>query len=179
MPLVHGSLAQWGLLTEEDPAKAAGRDAYLRSGEAQLPPMPTLTAGILHRSADGELVHPAGTLSPQGRVRIGDREGLLDDLVGFGFQLISSRPLDDVLSKEQQEALTALGAKVLVLGEGERQVADVEGTYARFLTEHSATAFISRPDFYVFGTAESPQATAALVDELLGQLSLTTERVPA
>jgi 3-(3-hydroxy-phenyl)propionate hydroxylase len=179
VPLVHGSLAQWGLLTEEDPAKAAGRDAFLRSGQAQVPPMPTLTAGILHRGADGELVPPAGALSPQGRVRIGNREGLLDDLVGFGFQLVSSAPLEDVLTEGQRAALAAIGAKVLVLGEGEGQVADLEGTYAHFLAEHGATAFISRPDFYLFGTADGPQATGALVDELLGQLSLTTERVPA
>src|SRR5699024_9034286 len=87
-PLVHGSLAQWRLIVEGDSAKAAERDAHLRSGEAQVPPMPTLTTGILQRSADGEAATPVGGLSPQGKVRIGDREGLLDDLVGFGFQLI-------------------------------------------------------------------------------------------
>ncbi|GHE06939.1 bifunctional 3-(3-hydroxy-phenyl)propionate/3-hydroxycinnamic acid hydroxylase [Klenkia taihuensis] len=177
VPLVHGSLAQWGLLTEEDSAKAAGRDAFLRSGEAHLPPMPILTAGIIHRGPDGEPVGPAGELSPQGKVRIGEREGLLDDLVGFGFQVISADPLDDALTDAQRSALDSIGAKVLILGDG--GVGDLEDTYATFLAEHGATSYISRPDFYLFGTATGPQATSALVDALLAQLPLTAQPVPA
>jgi 3-(3-hydroxy-phenyl)propionate hydroxylase len=178
-PLVRGSLAQWGLIVEGDPAKAAGRDAYLRSGEAHVPPMPTLTTGTLQRNTDGEVAIPVGALSPQGKVRIGDREGLLDDLVGFGFQLISSFPLDDVLTEAQRDALALIGAKVLVLGDGDGQMIDLDGTYADFLAEHRIGAFISRPDFYVFGTADSPSDVSALVEDLLQQLSLTTEQVPA
>jgi 3-(3-hydroxy-phenyl)propionate hydroxylase len=179
VPLVHGSLAQWGLLTEEDPAKAAGRDAYLRSGQAQVPPMPNLAAGILHRSPEGEPVAPAGSLSPQGRVRIDDRDGLLDDLVGFGFQLVSSTPLDAVLDGPILAALADLGVKVLTIGDGPGQVVDLSGTYANFFAHHGATAFVSRPDFYLFGTADGPQATAALVDDLIAQLSFSTDRVTA
>ena len=37
-----------------------------------------------------------------------------------------------------------------VLGEGEGQAVDLEGTYGRFFAEHGATAFLARPDFAVF-----------------------------
>jgi 3-(3-hydroxy-phenyl)propionate hydroxylase len=177
VPLVHASLAQWGLMSEEDPEKAAARDAYLRSGQARVPPMPTLTAGIVHR-ADGEIVPPAGFLGPQGRVRLNGREDLLDDIAGFGFQLISSLPLDDILTGTQRARLAELGAKVVVLGAGGGQAQDLDGTYARFLADHAATAVLSRPDFYLFGTASGAAATGALVDELLEQLPLSPSQVP-
>jgi 3-(3-hydroxy-phenyl)propionate hydroxylase len=173
VPLVHASLAQWGLMSEEDPAKAAARDAYLRSGHAQMPPMPTLTAGIVHR-ADGQIVPPAGFLGPQGRVRLNGREDLLDDIAGFGFQLISSLPLDGILTPTQHARLAELGTTVVVLGDGDEQAQDLDGTYTRFLSEHAATALLSRPDFYLFGTANGAEATGALVDELLEQLALTS-----
>jgi 3-(3-hydroxy-phenyl)propionate hydroxylase len=173
VPLVHASLAQWGLMSEEDPEKAAARDAYLRSGQARVPPMPTLTAGIVHR-ADGEIVPPAGFLGPQGRVRLNGREDLLDDIAGFGFQLISSLPLDGILTPTQHARLAELGTTVVVLGDGDEQAQDLDGTYTRFLSEHAATALLSRPDFYLFGTANGAEATGALVDELLEQLALTS-----
>lgn len=174
IPFVRGSLATWGLAAEEDPAKAAARDAFLRSGKASPPPTPPLPTGILSRAADDTVAAPAGFLSPQGRVRLDSREGLLDDLVGFGFQLVSSLPLDDVLTDGQRARLAGIGVSILVLGTGSDQAEDLDGIYGRYLGGHGATAYLSRPDFYVFGVADGPRATGALVDDLLGQLSLTT-----
>ena len=179
VPFVHGSLATWAGMVEEDPAKAAGRDAFFRSGQFTAPPVPPMTAGIFHHDAAGQLVPPAGARAPQGRVRIDGREDLLDNIVGFGFQLISSLPLDGVLTEAQRTKLAEIGAKVLVLGEDEGRVSDVGGTYTRYLEENGATALLSRPDFYVFGTADGAQATAALVDELVEQLALASEAVAA
>lgn len=70
--------------------KAAQRDAAFRSGQAAVPEVPAMTAGIFYRDSAGRVVPPAGSRGPQGRVRVGDQEGLLDDIIGFGFQLLSS-----------------------------------------------------------------------------------------
>lgn len=173
IPLVQGSLATWAMATELDPEKAAARDAFLRTGVTP-PSIPPLTTGILHRNGDGSVVAPAGSLSPQGRVRFNGGEDLLDNLVGFGFQLISSIPLDNVLAPELRTRLTELGVKILTLGEGDGQVQDLNDTYAAFLAEKNATAYISRPDFYLFGVANGADATTGLVDELLAQLPSVT-----
>ena len=158
-------------MAEQDPEKVAARDSYLRSGHAEFPGLPPLTAGVLHADPDGGTTPPSGELGPQGRVRLGGREDLLDNLVGFGFQLVTSEPLDEVLSQDQKRRLDEFGIKLLVLGEEEGQAADLDGTYSRFFAEHGATAFLSRPDFYIFGIADGRQATAALIDELVEQLA--------
>ena len=113
-----------------------------------------------------------GSVAPQGRVRLGGREGLLDDLVCYGFQLVTSQPLDDVLTDTHRQRIAELGVIVVVLGEGEGQAVDLEGTYGRFFAEHEATAFLARPDFAVFGVADGPEATVALLDELVEQLAV-------
>lgn len=168
--LVQGSLAAWSMMVESDPEKVAARDAYLRSGHAEFPPLPPLLDGVLHRERDGSVAWPSGALGPQGRVRLDGRDGLLDDLVGFGFQLISAEPLDDVLDPGRVQRLQAIGVRVVVLGSGPGQAQDLDGTYTRFLAEHGATAFLGRPDFYLFGLADGPEATGDLLDELVGQL---------
>jgi len=170
IPFVRGSLAAWQMTTEQDPVKAAQRDAYLRSGKAQRPPLPGLSTGVIHRNESGQPAEPAGRLGPQGRVRLDGREDLLDNLVGFGFQLISSLPLEDVLTPLRRARLQALNAKVRVIGDAPGQVKDLAGTYAGFLQSHGATAMIGRPDFYLFGVADGAEATAALIDELFEQL---------
>ncbi|WP_138732702.1 bifunctional 3-(3-hydroxy-phenyl)propionate/3-hydroxycinnamic acid hydroxylase [Modestobacter excelsi] len=169
--VVEGSLMAWSLMVEEDPEKAAGRDAFLRSGQAPGPVVPPLASGVLHRGPDGSIAVPTGTVSPQGRVRLGGQEDLLDSIVGFGFQLVSSQPLDDALTERQRQRLAELSVKVVVLGEGDGQALDLDGTYSRFFAEHGVTAFLARPDFAIYGLADGPQATAALVDELFEQLS--------
>ena len=69
-----------------DPAEAAERDAALRA--AQAPPalaLPPLQHGAL---ASGRPL--AGTRAVQGRVRVGEREGRCDDLLGKAFVLVTS-----------------------------------------------------------------------------------------
>lgn len=176
---VQGSLGTWALLTEQDPVKAAQRDAAFRSGKASAPPVPPMASGILHRDEHGDVAPAAGMRAPQGHVRLDGREGLLDDVVGYGFQLISSRPLDTVLTPGQRASLDALGTKILVVGNGEGEVADLDGTYKAYFAEHGATALLARPDFYVFGVADGAAATSALVDDLLGQLFLSPSPVAA
>ncbi|MFD5537360.1 bifunctional 3-(3-hydroxy-phenyl)propionate/3-hydroxycinnamic acid hydroxylase [Streptomyces sp. NPDC127079] len=170
-PLIQNSLMTWSLTTESDPEKAAARDAFLRSGVAPLPSNPTLTTGFLQRTADGGLAPLAGSLSPQGRVRSGERATLLDDVVGFGFQLVSRIPVAELLTPAHTDLLEQLGVHVLVLDPD--HVEDVDGTYGSFLDDHGLVAYLSRPDFYLFGTAATADDLPALIDALAGALTRT------
>lgn len=133
-----------------------------------------MTTGILHRESDGSIALPTGELSPQGRMRIGDREGLLDDLLGvYGFQLISSVPISDALTDAQRSAAERLGVTFVVLGEGAGHAADLDSTYTTWLAGAGAVAALVRPDFYVFGVADSAPAATSLLDELVEQVGST------
>ena len=70
-----------------DPDAAAERDATLRAAEAPPPlGLPPLHDGML------ALGRPlAGVRAVQGLVRLGDREGRFDDVVGKGFVLLARR----------------------------------------------------------------------------------------
>jgi len=174
IPVVEGSLKTWELLIELDPAIAAARDEVMRSGQAHVPQVPPLTTGLLHRDAAGAITAPVGELSPQGRVRLEGREGLLDDLIGYGFQLLSAEPLDDVLAAASRERLTELGVHIVVLGENPGHASDLNNTYRRFLAAYGITAFLSRPDFYIYGTAVTADDVAGLVDSLVASLAPST-----
>ncbi|MGW1563027.1 bifunctional 3-(3-hydroxy-phenyl)propionate/3-hydroxycinnamic acid hydroxylase [Streptomyces sp. NPDC002144] len=174
-PLIQGSLMAWALAAETDPDKAAARDAFLRSGEVPRPSMPTLTSGFLQSTAEGSPAPLAGSLSPQGRVRIGARSGLLDDLVGFGFQLVSRIPVAQLLTPAHFDLLERLNVHVVVLGPD--HVEDVDGTYRTFLDDHGLVAYLSRPDFYLFGTAATSEDLPALIDALAAML--TKAELPA
>ncbi|MFF4507000.1 bifunctional 3-(3-hydroxy-phenyl)propionate/3-hydroxycinnamic acid hydroxylase [Streptomyces sp. NPDC001401] len=176
-PLIQGSLMTWTLTAETDPDKATARDAFLRSGEVPLLPMPTLTTGFLQSTAEGGPVALAGSLSPQGRVRIGERRGLLDDLVGFGFQLVSRIPVAELLTSAHTGLLERLGVHVVALGPD--QVEDVDGTYRSFLDENGLVAYLSRPDFYLFGTAATAEDLPALIDALAAALTRTELPAPS
>lgn len=168
-PLIQGSLVTWALTTETDPDKVAARDAFLRSGEVSFPPTPTLTTGFLQGTAEGSPAPPVGSLSPQGRVRIGERSGLLDDLVGFGFQLVSRIPVAELLTPAHTELPERLGVHIVVLDPD--HVEDVDGTYRTFLDDHGLAGYLSRPDFYVFGTAATGEDLPALIDALAAALT--------
>lgn len=173
IPVVQGSLKMWELLIELDPEAAAARDVLLRSGQTPLPHVPPLVSGLLHRDGSDAVTAPVGHLSPQGRVRIDDREGLLDDLTGFGFQLVSAQPLDAVLTNACRRHLDHLGVHVVVVGEGAGQATDVDGTYGRFFAEHGITAFLSRPDFYIYGVAATAADAIDIVEDLASTLAPT------
>ncbi|MFI0938493.1 bifunctional 3-(3-hydroxy-phenyl)propionate/3-hydroxycinnamic acid hydroxylase [Streptomyces sp. NPDC021020] len=172
------------LQTLRDPERAAERDRALLArravGAAHEPVrLPDLAEGMFARtSGPGR-----GQLSTQGVVDDGLRRDLLDQVVGGGFHLL----LAPGLGPEPERlpvlgALTRAGASVVAPGErsgraaGVRHVHDVDGTYRRWFAELGCSAVAVRPDFYVFGTARGPEATARLAGELLGAM---TGPVPA
>jgi catechol 2,3-dioxygenase-like lactoylglutathione lyase family enzyme len=155
------------ILCQLDPDAAAERDAMVRAAPAPPPPeLPPLSGGALHGNDP-----LAGTLSVQGTVAVAGREGRLDDVAGGGFQLIvaGGDPLAG-LSPEQRALVDALAMTVVSLDD----VRDVDGQLTAWLREHDAHAVLVRPDFYVFGSAESPARLGELLDDLRVSLSATS-----
>jgi 2-polyprenyl-6-methoxyphenol hydroxylase-like FAD-dependent oxidoreductase/catechol 2,3-dioxygenase-like lactoylglutathione lyase family enzyme len=158
------------ILCQLDPTAAAERDAMLRQAEPPPPPeLQPLDDGVLHAPGDDVL---AGTLSVQGLVARGGREGLFDDVVGRGFQLIAAHgdPLER-LSDERRVLLDTLEIKVASLDpEAPNGVRDLDGRLTAWLSEHGAYAVLVRPDFYAFGSVGSPEELPALLEDLRSQL---------
>lgn len=147
-----------------DPAEAAARDEAFRTGNVPPPPpFPTLVAGVVHHDADGAVSPLAGTLTPQGVVRAGGAEGLFDDVVGRGFNLVTATA--PVLDAGDVAFLDKLGAVVASLDEIEA----VDAVYADFFAAHGVEAFLGRPDHHLFwagALADLPAALGQLRDRL-------------
>ncbi|HVU92293.1 MAG TPA: bifunctional 3-(3-hydroxy-phenyl)propionate/3-hydroxycinnamic acid hydroxylase, partial [Jatrophihabitans sp.] len=127
-----------------DPDEVARRDEAMLKAEGRpelaLPPVPppVLGPGVLYTDASGAPVLSAGQLGRQGRVRRpGGDTARFDEVVGTGFVLLSTVPLDAVLDAGAAEALRALEAHVVqVVAPGAAAAAglatvveDVDGTY--------------------------------------------------
>jgi 2-polyprenyl-6-methoxyphenol hydroxylase-like FAD-dependent oxidoreductase len=145
-----------------DPEEARKRDELFRSG--WLPPMPNfpqMTAGILHRDADGKLAGPAGQLGLQGRAERRGEVALFDDLFP------GHRRAD------QLAWLDAVGAHLVAVGkpgDPEADAIDVDGIYAAYFAKRGIETVINRPDFYVFGGARKAADLPVLIDDLRRQL---------
>ncbi|EON21067.1 3-(3-hydroxyphenyl)propionate hydroxylase [Cupriavidus sp. GA3-3] len=159
---------------EDDPQKVAERDAAFRARSIPpMPPFPRLEAGIVHAEVGGSLLPAIGTPAPQGRVRKGEVEGRLDDVVGHGFLLIA---LDDplrYLDEGQLGFLEQLGCHIVVLSDAASipgAVVELNGAQAAFMRAHGMQAYISRPDFAVFGGVSDLAHLPGLVDSLRQKL---------
>ena len=152
-----------------DPHAAAERDAALRAATAPPPVgLPPLDAGMV---APGRPL--AGVRAVQGLVRLGDREGRFDDVVGRGFVLLARHAPEVPLAVA--DALDAIGAKVVALDELE----DLDQRLTGWLDEHRVAAVLLRPDAYVFGAVQALEDVPALVDDLRLHLSITDSRITA
>jgi 3-(3-hydroxy-phenyl)propionate hydroxylase len=179
---VAGSDALGAMSCEPDPERAAMRDEVFLSGQAPPPPPdPVLTAGVLHRDRDGALAAPVGDVGPQGQVRFNGAEGRFDDLVGWGFQLITrgydpAAELDEDLSAFLAEVN---GHAVGVADEAAPGIAaDLDCAYARFFEEHAIEGVLLRPDFVVFGVVAERDDVRPLVADLRDQLRLAMTAAP-
>jgi hypothetical protein len=118
-----------------------------------------VTAGII-RADDPE----AGALFVQGRIDDGTgHAGLLDDVVGVGWRLVTMHP--DLAGRLPTDALArfaGIGGRVVAVAAAD----DVDGTYTSWFTEHEVAAVLQRPDFHLFGSAAEPGDAGALLDDL-------------
>ena len=148
-----------------DAEEARARDEQMApfvppGGSTPAPPMPPIAGGMLSDSAG------AGELFIQSVVRTDGREGLLDDVVGPGWHLVTNgRPTG--LDGELGAWFESIGGRVVEIG---TMVEDIEGRYGRWLAECGAVAVLERPDFAIYGSASTEQDVAALVAGLRAQL---------
>ncbi|CAM5645488.1 putative NADH-specific resorcinol 4-hydroxylase [Streptomyces avidinii] len=172
------------LQTLRDPERAAERDRVLlarraQAGAPEAVRLPGLHDGLFARVSDTG----RGRLSVQGVVDDGARRDRLDQIVGGGFHLlVGAEILRALESAHLLDALTGAGVRVVVPGERVTEPAaegaaeppralsvhDVHGTYRDWFAELGCSAVAVRPDFYVFGTASTPESAVALAAELLG-----------
>ncbi|MCP3729999.1 bifunctional 3-(3-hydroxy-phenyl)propionate/3-hydroxycinnamic acid hydroxylase [Sphingomonas sp. MG17] len=147
-----------------DPAEVAARDAHMKAAikdpalALKPPPEPRLGESGGYRTDDPN----AGYLSVQGRVGHGGREGLFDDVIGTGWQLLL-RNGSAVLDQRACEGVARLGGVIADFGP-DGGVTDLDGTYAAWFERLGAEAVLVRPDFYVFGTGSITDAAALVAD---------------
>jgi 3-(3-hydroxy-phenyl)propionate hydroxylase/flavoprotein hydroxylase len=161
-----------------DPEQARARDEAFLSGN--VPPMPqlplSLTKGILYGHPESGFNRGAGQLSPQDEVQRGEKRGLYDDVVGQGWSVISFKEHPkSVLRPEQIATLEKLGTHFVHMspdpGE-EGKVADLHGTYAKFMEEHGFEAIVVRPDYYLFGGVGTMEELPDLADDWIRKIPL-------
>ncbi|MGN5632102.1 bifunctional 3-(3-hydroxy-phenyl)propionate/3-hydroxycinnamic acid hydroxylase MhpA [Streptomyces sp. AC154] len=154
--IIDEAVAAGRVICELDPVRAAARDAEMRKrsrdplADTRQPPHPRLGEPSLTMTRTG----PEGRLAPQGRVRAGEREGLFDDVVGKGWQLISraGNPAE-CLGGADLSWFRQIGGVVAGLS-GRGSIEDLDGAYERWFEEHACEALLARPDFYVFAAGE-------------------------
>ena len=168
------------MLDVTDSDVAVDRDRSLRSEDepaAAPEELSGLTTGLLHREPDGSLRAGVGTLALQARVEVDGAVGLLDDVIGAGWQVLCRRSIDDELADDAQhrELLQLLDAKVVVLSPARKPgiACDFDQAYDFWLRDLDAQVIIVRPDFYIFAVLRSVAEVPAALADLRAQLSLT------
>lgn len=157
-----------------DPELAARRDqAFFDGTHPPMAPFPYLREGTLASSPDSW----TGRLAPHAEVRKGHVTGPMDRLLGTGFTLLlRDRQAADALSEPDRVKFETLGGRVAYLGESGEQAAhvieDISGKLTAYFQTTGLCALLVRPDFYVYGTARSPQCIGALLQELHASLRL-------
>ena len=180
--IIDEAVAAGRVICELDVDRAAARDAELRKqsqdteAATRQPPHPRLGEPSLTITDEG------GRLAPQARVRVGDREGLFDDIVGGGWQLIS-RAGDPAafLSEEDRAWFLGVGGVLADVSDG-GPIEDTDGAYRRWFAQHDCEAFLSRPDFYVYAAGRHADIPG-FVSQLRRSLTSTAaqswhERIP-
>jgi 2-polyprenyl-6-methoxyphenol hydroxylase-like FAD-dependent oxidoreductase len=162
------------ILCMTDPDEARQRDeAILSRTMPPLKPFPWIFNGLLQANAPPPLASVVGRLGPQGTVRVGQKRGRADDVVGSGWQLISRGDLLPSCNIRSRRLLEALSVRLLPFGPHGAE--DTAGVYTKYLQEHELQAIVVRPDFYVFGGIRDGEDINPVFENLERQLGLLQE----
>jgi 2-polyprenyl-6-methoxyphenol hydroxylase-like FAD-dependent oxidoreductase len=162
-----------------DPVVAAERDAKILAGEMPpLPDSPTLTAGVLQLEPDGVAKPPVGGLFVQSAIESATGDGLLHDVFGHGFLVVSAAgDPRDAIDAEAEAVLRAIDATVIWLGDGgPGAFRDPTGAMKAFFEETGAAAMVVRPDHYVAGAVGELGELSPLVADLASKLSVRDQQ---
>jgi 3-(3-hydroxy-phenyl)propionate hydroxylase len=161
-----------------DAVVAAERDAKILAGEMPpLPDSPTLTAGVLKVGPEGVPRPPVGGLFVQAPIESAIGNGLLHDVFGHGFLVVSAGgDPHGAIDDEADAALRAIGAAVIWLGDdGPGSFMDPTGATKAFFAEVGAVAMVVRPDHYVAGAVGDLSELSALVLDLASKMSVRNQ----
>jgi 3-(3-hydroxy-phenyl)propionate hydroxylase len=154
--IIDEAVAAGRIICELDVDRAAARDAEMIKGAhdpgaaTRPPPHPRLGEPSLTIPSNGA----DGRLAPQAHVRVGDRVGLFDDVVGGEWQLISrvGDPAEP-LSAEDLAWFRQVGGMIADVSRA-GPIHDLDGGYERWFAAHECEVLLARPDFYVFAAGE-------------------------
>ena len=154
-----------------DPDIAAQRDAGMKAAQADpslAPPIPVIP-GPTAFSRPGDPA--AGAIAINGKVTVGETSGLLDDVVGAGWQLITTDGAAvEELSAAHRQLLTDVGVHVVVVG-GEGSGAPViSEDLTGWLSGLGKVAVLARPDFYLYGGALDAEDVSGLLEDFTASL---------
>jgi 2-polyprenyl-6-methoxyphenol hydroxylase-like FAD-dependent oxidoreductase len=141
-----------------DAAEAAARDEAMATGVGDVPApppgLPDITSGFIHSTAPH-----SGTQFVQGK----DGGRLFDEAYGAGWRLVvlgaDANRVDDV----QRRWFEAIGGRTITLREP-------DPTLGRWFSERGTSYALQRPDFYLYGTAQTSEGATALLADLRGHL---------
>jgi hypothetical protein len=155
--------------TMRDPIKARERDERLfAKRRANQGPEKLRYPGL-----KGGLVAGSGEFFPQGRVRSGGREALFDDIVGLGWCIVASEPgVLEALTASHRDTWKAIGGRMagVTVPQTDGALEDLDGTYRKWFADHSCSAAVVRPDWYVYGTARDGRELRGLLEKLAQSL---------
>ncbi|WP_407495691.1 bifunctional 3-(3-hydroxy-phenyl)propionate/3-hydroxycinnamic acid hydroxylase [Pseudooceanicola sp. MF1-13] len=159
--VVDMSIFLGSIICIPDQAAAAERDEMFLSGNAPPPAdFPILTNGFIETGADGAPVGSAGDIGPHGHVRHKGRTARFDAFVVPGFNVILSPEVDiNAISARSRAVIEALGGQIVTMHPRETatddQIADTQGQFLSWMGARGIKAIVTRPDFYLFGAADS------------------------
>jgi len=170
--VIDFSMGLGSIICVADADEAAARDEAMAAAVTEdlmeIPPLPPITDGCIRAGDD-----LAGHLFPQGTVTRGGEPSRFDDVFGAGWRLVTvgTDPID--VDASVMSWFAAMGGAVVTIGP-DGDALDADGTYARWFGDHGVTGVLQRPDFHIYGTAQSADDAAMLLQDLHHQLAHRT-----
>lgn len=143
------------LVTITDPVAAKKRDNELRSRRDEKPHgLPALARGVLLTQGPGSHAM-VGRQSLQARVHRQGKTGLLDDLTGRCWRLVSRHPVPADVLRRYEKLLAGLPLQLAHVTRGalEASYIDIDAEYAGWFKANDIEAYVERPDFQIAGVA--------------------------
>jgi hypothetical protein len=142
-----------------EPVEAAARDEVMAAGvgeePAPAPGLPALGSGFIHSTAPN-----AGKQFVQGRV--GGR--LFDEVHGNGWRLVVLDAPVEAIGPNELNWFESIGGRVI-------RLKDPDPLFVGWFAEHATAYALQRPDFYLYGTAQTGEHATMLLDDLRLHLS--------
>jgi 2-polyprenyl-6-methoxyphenol hydroxylase-like FAD-dependent oxidoreductase len=149
-----------------DVDEAAARDEAMAAAVGQDPSDIPGLPGIDHG-----MVHPGAPLAGQLFIQPTVEGGLLDDVYGTGWRLVTVDRDAEVPDRALLDWFESIGGRVVPLRRP-------DGDTARWFAESEATWALQRPDFYLYGTAATAPEASELLEDLRSRLSSVTQPAP-